>query len=124
MLPNDVVALRERCEILEEENRQLRELLAPRIEWPPEWKLSRSMRTILSALYARQGFVSSEALLQALYGSDEDLRHENIVKIFVSKMRRRLTLALGIDHTIHTVWGSGYCLTPEARAAIAEVLDA
>jgi two-component system cell cycle response regulator CtrA len=88
---------------------------------------------VLELLCQHQGVeVRKEAILNRLYaGRDEP--DPRIVDVFVCKLRKRLTRALGGTNYIETVWGRGYMLrepTPQtlgnhvAAAAMPEHLAA
>lgn len=116
-------ALRERIEILEEENRQLRELLVPKLTFPAEWKLDPGESRVLSALYAARGVCDMPRLLYALTymrGGRQTEPVRTTVDIRLCKLRRKLR-PYSIE--ISTIRGAGWSLTPESRGIISYVLD-
>lgn len=114
--------LEDRVEQLAEENRQLRGSLLPaeQFKFPREWGLSASETAILSSLYiSPKGGRSHHALHVAsnLSGYETD---ENIVKVWISRIRKKLRPA-GID--IDMIWAYGYELTVESKQVISEALS-
>jgi DNA-binding response OmpR family regulator len=114
------LSLREQLEEAQEENRQLRELFLPTTDFPLAWRLSKTERRLLGALYAYTAGapLSKEALHRAV-SRDHVETHPKIVDVFICKARKKL-IPLGI--VIETVWGRGYCLTPDSRQIIREAL--
>jgi len=100
----------ERVEFLEEENRQLKELLqgSPDVVFPREWNLKVAETRLLRSLCAAKGIRSHEALLRACAMSD--FVEENLLKVQISRIRKKLK-PFGIE--IKTIYGVGYEL-PEA----------
>lgn len=116
-------ALRERIEILEEENQQLRELLVPKVTFPAEWKLDVGETRVLSALYAARHACDVNRLLYALTYMRAGRLTEPVrtsVDIRLCKLRRKLR-PFGVE--ILTVRGVGWSLSPESRGIIRYVLD-
>lgn len=116
----DVVALQRRVWDLQEENRHLRELIAPRLEFPSEWRLAKSMAVILSTLYTRRGPVHSDLLRAALYGFGQE-REDITLTVLVLRLRRRLA-ETAPQVVVLNHHGVGYYLPEESRAVIAEAL--
>lgn len=106
-------ALRIRIEELEEENRQLREMLfGAGWEPPHELRLSRSEAVILQTLVNHER-CSHELLRRGtLRPGDEDNREYQIISVHIFKLRRKLK-PYGIE--IETLWGQGYCLSQTDR---------
>lgn len=116
---HDPRRLRERIEELEEQVRQLREALAPRIIWPLEWGLRPFERAILSAIHACAGIATYERLVAALWHEERDDPYA-LLKVHVWNTRRKLA-AIGVD--IATVRGIGYRLPPASRAILDAALE-
>lgn len=109
-------ALRERIEILEEENRQLRELLVPTIALPLEWRLSRNDQIFLVAIRsAAPGYLSLERALHALYGFDVPDSGPKLRDQYLWRVRRGLRRS-GTAIEIKTVRCRGYLMPPESVA--------
>ncbi|GJD97740.1 hypothetical protein [Methylobacterium iners] len=105
--------MRARIEELEEENRQLREQLVPRLVFPKIWKLSRQQSRMLAAIYNADQ-CSWERLRSAVLGLDGE-QSEKHIQAVLCNVRRRLT-PFGI--VIVTVWGQGVRLDPDSRVLI------
>jgi DNA-binding response OmpR family regulator len=110
--------LRERCAVLEERVRQLEAKLGQGFSAPPSWKLSPMEERLFGLLLSRQGFVSTEAIYEVLYGGRvDDGPNEKIIATFVMKIRRKLPEGVAIE----TRWGRGFEIGAEARARLAEI---
>ena len=80
--------LRDRIEELEEENRQLREQLAPVLPRNPKIKLMRSHRRVLDLLMAKSPNVAAkETILVVCFGEDH---HDNNVTVAIWYIRNAL----------------------------------
>lgn len=117
----EIARLRGKIELLEEENRQLREAFLPSLAFPASWRLGPSLTSILASLYrAADGYRSKRQLYVALCGLSSETS-EKIVAVQVCHLRARLR-DLGVPITIDTVWGQGFRLTVESRGFITETL--
>lgn len=110
----------ERCSILEEEIRQLRELLAPRIEWPKEWKLQESPKRMLDALWRAKGRMVP---FDALWAAAGDRRRvetwtRSLISVQIMHIRKRIP---GL--TIKNDCGMGYYLTDNDIRILSDALD-
>jgi DNA-binding response OmpR family regulator len=97
----------QRIEELEEEIRQLRELLAPpELEIPPEWRLTPQQQLLMRCLM-RSGYATTEQLQYAgVVSHNKDVSiTDNHVKVQINKMRHKLA-PHGI--TIMLMHGIGY----------------
>jgi len=114
----DLIALREKIELLEEENRQLKELLEPKFSADPKWGLTGSETRVLGYLVQRQS-VTNEFLIDALYmGSAANKIPDdpsNMLKVWICRLRRKLK---PFDIEINTEWGVGYFISAEHRAFV------
>lgn len=103
--------LREENEELRETIRQMREAgaeLEPLPDWLPP--LTRIETTVL--LMLRDGrLVTTGRIMGELYEERDDPPGENIVRVWISHLRRKL--APHVD--IRNVWGRGYQITPASR---------
>lgn len=109
--------LADRCEYLEEENRQLRAALrsCDEARFPSKWMLSGGeKRVLLSLISSPDGFRSHEALLHAGRRA-ESVYDADLVKVLVAKLRKKLK-PFGIE--IHTVWSQGYKIDPISKSRI------
>lgn len=110
-----------RIEGLEAENERLRDRIAQLEDAmgldfvaPLEWRLTRAETALFGVLLARE-FATKEALLAGVARDPTgDAPEIKIVDVFVCKARRKLR-PFGIE--IETIWGRGYRLTPESKAA-------
>ena len=117
MLRQDEVGrLRDRCETLEEENRQLKETFAPIRVFPKSWGLRPAHHRILSCFLESPNGVRSDAQLRAV-ACHPDAECESIVKMQISYLRK-LMKPHGVE--IKTRYGVGY----ELPAASREILRA
>lgn len=117
----EVRALRERLAILEEENRQLRDLLAPSFTFPAHWDLSVQQTAFLATLYGRDGGVSYDALRAAVIGGVSDAKCESYISAIACKVRKKVR-PHGV--IIRTLWAFGFALPAESRHVIAAALSA
>lgn len=108
--------LAERCEHLEEENRQLKEVLrgSDAARFPPKWRLSVAEKKILrSLLSAGDGFRTHDALRSVCVMHDET--DVAVVAVHISRIRKKLS-PYGVE--IHSIWGEGYKISAYSKAAI------
>lgn len=120
--PAVIRSLRDRIDLLEEENRQLREAAEALISFPRSWRLTEKEARFVSALMrSKTGAMSKEALMTALYGLEPDVE-EKIIDVWACKLRKKLK-TLGVAVEIETVWGQGYRLSVESRATLQLALD-
>jgi two-component system cell cycle response regulator CtrA len=111
---DEVTRLREQNETLLEENRQLREAMAPTVVFPREVGLRPAQVRILAALMAApNGICSKELLFQAISGRNDG--DENTVKVSMCGLRKKLE-PYGVE--ILTRWAFGYEITAETRARL------
>lgn len=110
-------ALRKRIAILEEENRQLRALLRPRIVLPRSWGLTNQQGALLSAVRAAApGVLTWHRAYGALRGVEDGAALDTIRNSIAYQIRRRLKAA-DVPVRLETVWGVGLILSPESVAA-------
>lgn len=115
---SEQAALRDKIDELTEENRQLKEAIAPKLDFPIAWRLRPAESAMLACLYSSPtGFRRHEALRAASATTSMD---DKIVHVRVSHIRKKLT-PLGIE--IRGVWSQGYELLPASRAIIKEALS-
>ncbi len=119
-----VAALIEENEILREEVRLLRQVLAPPLMTPREWGFTPSEDRLLSALRsAGTRIVSRERAIVALCNRDDDMPEDSIVTKMICCVRLKLRKANQAVE-IKTVWAQGYHLTPEGLATLNAALAA
>lgn len=83
---------------------------------PDEIGLTAKEAAIVAALVGRDGCVSSEQLLHALYAMrPEEPPQMKIIDVFVCKARRKLK-PFGV--AIKTHWGVGYYMAPDSQAIL------
>lgn len=105
----ELECLRETVDLLIEENRQLKELLASPKNAPPlEWGLSKVRARIYTALATRR-YTSFELLLASVYGGRDCAPNSESLKVNVWHTKRALQ-AHGF--TIKSQRGIGYSLEP------------
>ena len=108
--------LRERCEELEEEARQLREELAPQ---PLSWRflgLSPQEALLLAALHkTAPGWSARERLVSLLERHGAAMNTQSALSTRIHYLIRRLQ-RWGVDIAMH--WGVGYSLTAAAKARL------
>lgn len=109
-LADDNAALLARLRLLENQ-------LAPCVELPLAWRLSRSERIVFRALLART-LCPRETLFTALYADRSDPPEAKIIHIFINRLRGKLR---GFGIVIETLVGEGYSLAGREswRAALA-----
>ena len=114
------IALREKIDLLEEQIRQLRKTLIPRILFPLEWQLNRGESGTLASLYtAPDGFRSTETLRAAsdLFGHGSGAQ---IVGVRIYTLRAKLR-PFGIQ--IETRFAEGYQLSLTNRLLIKDAIE-
>lgn len=118
----------DRCVVLEVENdalraeiSDLRDLLGGRWYPPLEYQLTQTEAAILGALVAVER-CSKEHMWQALYmnRSTSEMPEIKIIDVLVCKLRRKVR-PFGVE--IDTLYGYGYRLLPDTRAALAAYED-
>lgn len=112
--------LLEQIERLEEENRQLRELLLPPLTFPIEWGLSPQQARLLAAIYGCDGLAPWERLRTALIGStaDHSERYEQQILVFVRRKLRRYGVQIVTKHCY------GVTMPSESRAIVRDAVRA
>jgi len=110
------IKLRERIETLEEENRQLREVMRPKMQFAAEWHLSRQQSQFLALIYSRT-LVTYDQIIVAfdIKTQDDGNDSQNHIKVVASNVRKKLA-PFGIE--FHTVYGVGYAADSENKARI------
>ena len=111
----DCCNLKERCEILEEQIKQLQQLILPDTWQPPSClNLTGMERVVLGILVERPGFISTNRLHDLVYAVK--IRREavvaNNIAVFISRIRKHCK-PYGIE--IINRHGVGYCLTEKSR---------
>lgn len=123
-LPTIQQQLVARIDELEEEVRQLRNLLAPVRVFPSAWKLTRQESAFLSALMQRA--VNARALLAEAMrpSSSSDCRFEGIpekqVDVIACRVRKKLA---ALEIKIETIRGLGFSLPARDRAKLDQILS-
>lgn len=108
---------RDRIEILEEENRQLRKVIVPVVCFPLGWKLTGSQHKLLSALIRVPGCLTLDQCWSAL---ETDVDHsESLLNVQIMKLRRKVA-PIGIK--IVNRWGIGYELDASSREIVKAAL--
>lgn len=102
-------------DILKEEVRQLRKMLAPRTCFPREWSLSPAEGRVLAALYAHPGAtINYERVLKAATINEESFSNA-IGPVIVCSLRKKVR-TYGI--VIQTEYKNGYYLTKNSAKII------
>lgn len=112
-----------RLEVVEQENLLLREriafleaILIDCARLPMEWGLTQQETRVFGTLVNRE-LATKDAVMAALYSDRAGAEGEvepKIVDVFVCKIRKKLK-PFGVE--IRTVWGQGYTLDAQTRAA-------
>ena len=105
---------------LDEAHERIRQLEALHFNagWAPpdEIGLTAKEATIVAVLVGREGVVTTEQLMHALYALRPDEPPQvKIIDVFVCKARKKLK-PFGIE--IRTHWGAGYSMPAESQAAL------
>lgn len=113
----------ERIQILEEEIRELRAVIAPPglVQSFLALGFTRMQASLLAALMGR-GVLSRQQLMAVMY-PDVDQRYERDIKVVdthISYMRKRLSK---VGATVSNTWGVGYHLTDESKAKLKALMD-
>ncbi|MES2607504.1 MAG: response regulator transcription factor [Pseudomonadota bacterium] len=78
---------------------------------------------ILELLSLRKGTtLTKEMFLNHLYGGMDEPELK-IIDVFICKLRRKITEALGDDNCIETVWGRGYVLRDPSQSDAAPIMQ-
>lgn len=112
--------LRAEIERLDEENRWLRDLLAPPGFLPAIFPLTATEERAFKALLSREQW-TRESLLASIYldANESDIPDIKIIDVMICKIRKKLK-HLGIE--IETFWGKGYRISPEMRARVTKII--
>lgn len=114
---------RELLDHYRERIKQLEETLGLQIEAPYAFGLSPTETKLLGLLRAHE-VLRLNAVMVALYSCRPgDPPDEKIVSVYVCKLRKKLK-PWGLNAQIKAVWGVGWRLTPEGKAAIQGMVDA
>lgn len=112
--------LRARNDLLEEQIRQFRKTLAPRLLFPLKWRLNRGETSVLACLYVSPNGFRSSAMLKMcaeIFSTDSD--GTKVVPVRIFNLRNKLR-PFGIR--IITRHGEGYILPPDSHAIIEAAL--
>lgn len=94
---------RDRIEELEEEVRQLRELVAPRVHWAPGLGLSPLDKKVLSVLIAKSPApVTRDRIMAAVYPDPDSAAGPKTIDTVICRVRKRLA-----HHGVH-IGSAGY----------------
>lgn len=108
--------MRERIEELEEECRQLREMLVPPVTFPYDLGLSKIENDILAFILARAPNVAlKNRILYAVWRDPDDAADLKTINVHICKIRRKLA-PFGVAITV--AWGEGYFLHSAAAAIL------
>lgn len=102
-------ALRDRIEVLEEENRQLKQVLRPGHRFWARWRLTDAYAGMMALLCERE-YATYDQLAVA-----GNVASQGAVKVHICYIRKRLR-PHGIE--IKTLWGVGYYLDAENKAKV------
>lgn len=113
--------LRDEVARLDEENRWLKDQLAPPGFLPAAFKLTTYEERVLKALLSREQW-TRESLLASMYldANERDIPDIRITDVIVCRLRRKLK-RFGID--IETLYGKGFRIAPAIRAHAAKLID-
>ena len=87
---------------------------------PLEWRLTGAETRVFGVLMARE-LATKDAIMAGVYrDTSKDEADIKIVDVFVCKIRAKLK---AFSVPIETMWGRGYYLTPETKAAVRARLE-
>lgn len=111
---NQQLTVYERIAFLEEENRQLREILEdlanpvfdPLVAMDEPEHFTPMERKVLSLLFKHEGqFIQGDRILTVMYSCDNNPPQPQIIRVVISRIRKKLR-----KYTIITRTFDGYCL--------------
>ena len=121
----EITKLREENELLRAENFALNQRLrTPRPDiLMNALNLSRREAQVLTALYvaAPSKIVNRDEIYFDVWAESEG--NAQIVDVYLSKLRKKLTGTWFAADLFQTFWGSGYSLTMDARLAIQKIFE-
>jgi len=120
MATDSIAKLRAKLDELEEENRQLREIMRPPVVMMPGvLALTQTESRVLDCLYRRNTYVSREAILMHCNGL-LSTTNAKCIDVHIMRIRRKIkAYALKIE----TIWGGGFYLPPGSRANLKVLLE-
>jgi DNA-binding response OmpR family regulator len=111
---------RDKIEELEEEIRQLKDMMAEKDSWS-RWKkfgLTRTESSFLSALFARDATIGYEYFMNIRASKKSALEVDgNLIRQFIKRIRDKTGLQIPNDY------GVGYYLSDEDRAKLREMAE-
>lgn len=110
-----IEALEAERERLQARIEQLEGAMGMHFAAPVSWLLTPHEARVLGVLLARE-VATKDAIMAALYrDAGKDEAEIKIVDVFVCKLRKKLR---PLGFSIETLWGRGYFLKPETKAAV------
>jgi len=114
-----IAALRERIEVLEEENRQLRALRLPPVTQYLGLGLSNTERVVMATLMSTAALCTRDYLLDCVVLSR--VRPSSVepktIDVMLCRARKKLA-AIGFPRVIETEWGEGWRIKPKERGRL------
>jgi DNA-binding response OmpR family regulator len=111
--------LKDRVDTLEEEIRQIRKALMPRLLFPLAWNLNRGETAVLACLYTSPDGFRSNEILRATAILSMDANGANVAPVRIYNLRKKLG-PLGVVITNRP--GEGYVLPAQSREIIKAAL--
>lgn len=109
--------LAERVELLEEENRQLRDAMrcTETARFPAKWNLSGAEKRVLTSLINAQGGFRAREVLFTAARRWESTGNNHLLEVIICRLRKKMK-PLGV--TIHTIRGEGYKIDADSKAIV------
>lgn len=108
------------CQELRDEIEVLKRALGSEIPLPLQFKFSRTEEKMVRVLLARNGVVSQDQMMDAVYSLEMNSPEPQVVHVFLCRIRKRLKPH---DIEIHTVWGRGWHMTADDKAKMAALVE-
>jgi DNA-binding winged helix-turn-helix (wHTH) protein len=113
-----MLSMGEEIELLREQNRQLRALLADAPDDSYRKLGVSGMKSQLLGLLMKHGTVSRDLAMEALYGNRVDQPSQEVLRVMLCQLRKILNRNAA---DIQNIWNVGWFISPEHKKLIREL---